>query len=367
MFSKTIRYVLFVCSFSLGLLNSFPLHGQIAGAILSGTVRDAQGGVIPNAKVSAKNVATGISTETITNDSGAYSITNLNPADYEVSVSADGFQTAVAKVALTVGAKQEMSLTLSVGEIAQAVEISGAAVPVETTNSTISGNVLGDQIVELPLNGRDWASLATLQPGIVSVRTQELVTQVGAQARGLGLQLSIDGNRPTQNTYRLNGLIVNDFSNAGPGSVLTQNLGVDAIQEFSVLTNNYSAEYGFTSGGVINAVTRSGTNAFHGSAYEFVRNSALDAASFIDNATGTSKPAFTRNQFGGSAGGPILKDKIFIFGYYEGLRQSQGRSHEAKVPPASARSGNLNDGAPPVTSCPAGSSIPDPGVSNTCV
>jgi hypothetical protein len=367
MFSKAVKCLVFVCSISVVLLISSPLRSQVSGAILSGTISDPQGGAIPNAKVSAKNLATDIATETITNNSGAYSIPNLNPADYEVSVSAPGFSTAVTKLTLIVGAKQEMSLSLTVGEVAQAVEVNGAALAVETTNSTISGDVLGDQIVELPLNGRDWVSLATLQPGVVSVRTQELVTQVGAQGRGLGLQLSIDGNRPTQNTYRLNGLIVNDFSNAGPGSVLGQNLGVDAIQEFSVLTNNYSSEYGFTSGGVINAVTKSGSNAFHGSAYEFLRNSALDAATFIDNSTGTPKPAFTRNQFGGSAGGAILKDKIFLFGDYEGLRQSEGITHEARVPSANARMGILNDGALPVTSCPAGSSIPKPGVSNACV
>jgi hypothetical protein len=367
MSSRTVKCLLFVWTLCLSLVISLSLHAQVTGATLSGTISDPQGGAIPNANISAKNVATGISTNSTTNASGAYSIPNLNPADYEVSVSAAGFNTAVAKVTLTVGAKQEMSISLTVGEVQQVVEVSGAAPVVETTNSTISSNVVAAQIGELPLNGRDWASLATLQPGIVSVRTQEVVTQVGSHARGLGLQLSIDGNRPTQNTYRLDGLIINDYSNAGPGSVLGQNLGVDAIEEFSVLTNNYSSEYGFTSGGVINAVTKSGSNAFHGSAYEFLRNSALDSATFIDNSTGTPKPTFRRNQFGGSAGGPILKDRIFIFGDYEGLRQSQGITNEAKVPSADARLGILNDGGPPVTSCPAGSSILKPGVSNTCV
>src|ERR1700719_1205992 len=265
--SRTVESMLFASILCLAVVISLPLRAQVTGATLSGTITDAQGGAIPNANVSAKNVATGISTDTTTNATGTYSITNLNPADYEVSVSAPNFSTAVANVTLTVGAKQEMSLSLTVGEVQEIVRVSGAAPTVETTNSTISNNVVAAQIVELPLNGRDWASLATLQPGVVSVRTQEVVTQVGSHARGLGLQLSIDGNRPTQNTYRLNGLVINDYSNAGPGSVLGQNLGVDAIQEFSVLTNNYSSEYGFTSGGVINAITKSGANAFHGSAY----------------------------------------------------------------------------------------------------
>jgi len=225
----------------------------------------------------------------------------------------------------------------------------------------------------LPLNGRDWGSLATLQPGVVSVRTQEAVTQVGSHARGLGMQLSIGGNRPTQNTYRLNGVVINDYSNAGPGSVLGQNLGVDAIQEFSVLTSNYSAEYGFTSGGVINAITRSGTNQFHGSVYEFLRNSSLDAANFFENANGLKKAPFRRNQFGGSAGGPIWRDRIFIFGDYEGLRQSKGIPHVATTPSPNARLGILNDSMgnplPAIApgSCPATATIPSPGQTNTCV
>src|SRR5207237_4735633 len=182
--------------------------------------------------------------------------------------------------------------------LAETVEVTAAAPQVELTNSTISGIVSATTLRELPLNGRDWASLATLQPGVVSVRTHPLGTQA---SRGLGLHMTVSGGRPTQNSYRLDGALVNDYSNAGPGSVLGQNLGVDAIQEFSVLTSNYSAEYGFTSGGVINAITRSGTSQFHGSAYEFIRNSALDAANYFENNSGLPKAAFRRNQFGASA------------------------------------------------------------------
>src|ERR1700726_1959323 len=322
--SRTVESVLFASILCLAVVISLPLRAQLTGATLSGTITDAQGGAIPNANISAQNVATGISTDTTTNATGTYSITNLNPADYEVSVSAPNFSTAVANVTLTVGAKQEMSLSLTVGEVQEIVRVSGAAPTVETTNSTISNNVVAAQIVELPLNGRDWASLATLQPGVVSVRTQEVVTQVGSHARGLGLQLSIDGNRPTQNTYRLNGLVINDYSNAGPGSVLGQNLGVDAIQEFSVLTSNYSAEYGFTSGGVINAITRSGNNTFHGSAFDFLRNDKFDASNYFDNANGLKKAVLRQNQFGGSAGAPILKNKVFVFGDYEVVRYVRG-------------------------------------------
>src|SRR5207237_2238511 len=175
--------------------------------------------------------------------------------------------------------------TLTVGQVQEAIEVIGAASLVETSNSTISGNVAGTEVRELPLNGRDWASLATLQPGVVEARTHLDVTHVGGGgARGFGNQLSIGGGRPTQNSYRLDGAIVNDYSNAGPGSVLGANLGGDAIQEFTVLTSNYSAEYGFTSGGVINAVTKSRANAFHGSVFDFMRNDIFDAANFFNNA-----------------------------------------------------------------------------------
>src|SRR5437868_838171 len=352
-----------------------PLRAQVAGATITGTITDATGGVIASAQVSAKNVSTDIVTSTKSNSDGLYTVTNLIPGDYQVTVAAPGFTTKVLNVTLTVGAQRALDVTMAVGQSQQTVQVTEEAPTMQLATSTISGVVEGSEVRELPLNGRDWASLATLQPGVVSVRTHESVTQVGSHARGLGMQLSIGGNRPQQNTYRLNGIIINDYSNAGPGSVLGQNLGVDAIQEFSVLTNNYTAEYGFTSGGVINAITRSGTNQFHGSAYEFIRNSALDAANFFENTSNLPKAQFRRNQFGGSAGGPIWKDKIFIFGDYEGLRQSKGITHLANVPSPEARNGILGDsntGAPQAslpsnTVCPTGSTLPVPGKSSTCV
>jgi hypothetical protein len=330
------------------------LKAQVAGASLSGTVTDVSGGAIANAQVSAKNTATAVVTTGAANSDGYYDIANLLPGDYEVTVSAPNFNSKATQVTLTVGAKQVFNISLVVGHSTEVVQVSESAPTVELATSTISSVVEGAEVRELPLNGRDWASLATLQPGVVSVRTQEQVQQIGSHARGLGLQMSIGGARPTQNSYRLNGMIINDYSNAGPGSVLGQNLGVDAIQEFSVLTSDYSAEYGYSSGGIINAITRSGTNQFHGSAYEFLRNSALDAANFFENAANLKKAPFRRNQFGGSAGGPIWKDKIFVFGDYEGLRQSKGITNIADVPSAEARRGFLGDsttGAPlvPIT------------------
>jgi hypothetical protein len=326
-----------------------PLRAQVAGASLSGTITDASGGAVAGAQISVKNNATGVVTTTTANTDGNYDMPNLLPGDYHVTVSAANFGSKATSVTLTVGAKQVFNLTLEVGESKQIIEVTEAVPTVELATSELSGIVEGSEVRELPLNGRDWASLATLQPGVVSVRTQEQVQQIGSHARGLGLQLSIGGARPTQNSYRLNGLIINDYSNAGPGSVLGQNLGVDAIEEFSVLTSSYSTEYGYTSGGVINAITRSGTNQFHGSAYEFIRNNALDAANFFENRNGLPKAAFRRNQFGASAGGPIWKDKIFVFGDYEGLRQTKGIANVADVPSDAARQGLLGDantGAP---------------------
>jgi hypothetical protein len=378
---KTNATKILVLIWALGLLfSATPLRAQVAGATLSGTITDAQGGAVVGAKVSARNGATGLTTDTTTNSSGIYSIVNLLPANYDVSVSAMGFSTAVSKVTLTVGATQEMNVSLTVGQVSQTVEVTGAAPIVETTNATLSGNIESAQIVELPLNGRDWASLATLEPGVATVRPHEAVDAPGGETRGLGMQMTVDGNRPQQNVYRLNGVIVNDYSNAGPGNVLGANMGVDAIQEFTVLTSNYSAEYGFTSGGVINAITKSGTNSFHGSAYEFARNSAFDAADFFENANGEKKGGFTRNQFGASAGWKVLKDKAFLFGDYEGLRQVKAIPQTAQTLSPNARLGILNDAngnqiaAIPTTGGPFGNGCPDvhmtnlkPGEASTCV
>ena len=193
---------------------------------------------------------------------------------------------------------------------------------------------------DTPLNGRDWTQLAALQAGVTGVQTGS-AQGGGNSQRGFGAALSISGARPDQNNYRLDGVSINDYSNGAPGSVLGDNLGVDAVEQVSVLGSNYPAEYGRTTGGVINAVTRSGTNAFHGSVYEFLRNSALDARNFFD----ATIPPFKRNQFGGSLGGPIQKDRTFVFADYEGLRQSLGVTHVDTVPSMAARRGMLSTGS----------------------
>src|SRR6266404_128720 len=338
--SKTVTCLLFTWILCVCLLLAAPMRAQVAGATISGTITDPQGGALAGARVSARAAATAVTTDTTCNAEGAYNLLNLIPGDYVVSASASGFSTSEAKVTLTVGVKQALNLTLNVGQITQVVEVTGAAPQVELESSTVTGNIQGTEVRELPLNGRDWASLATLEPGVASVRTHPQGTQA---SRGLGVQMTISGGRPTQNSYRLDGAIVNDYSNAGPGSVLGQNLGVDAIQEFSVLTSNYSAEYGFTSGGVINAVTRSGGNTFHGSVFDFLRNDKLDAANFFNNANGLPKQPLKQNQFGASAGGRILKDKLFLFGDYEGVRQTKGTPQTQLTISEAVRAGNVTN------------------------
>src|SRR5712691_5061439 len=223
-------------------------HAQVAGATLAGTVTDPSGASIPQAQVAITNVATGVIRNVTTDSAGFYTAPNLLPGTYEVRTTATGFSTQVRTgITLTVGAQQALPITMQVGQVTQTVEVTTEAPTVELTSSTLSAQVSGATVRELPLNGRSWTDLASLQPGVVTAESH-LIT--GDQNRGFGAQISISGGRPQLNNYRLDGISINDYANGGPGSVLGTNLGVDAIQEFSVLTSNYSAEYGKTSGGV---------------------------------------------------------------------------------------------------------------------
>jgi outer membrane receptor protein involved in Fe transport len=317
---------------------SVPARAQLVGATLSGTITDESSSAVPSATVAITNVATGVTTTVTTNGEGIYSAPNLLPGNYTVTITASGFQKTVQNgVVLTVGAQQVLNLSLKVGSVSQTVEVSTEAPQIQLASSTINGSISSNTISEMPLNGRSWTDLATLQPGVSSIRDIAAATTHDRLGRGLGDQMSIDGGRPQQNNYILNGISINDYSNQAPGTILGENLGADAVSEFTILTSNYSTEYGRSSGGVISAITRSGTNQFHGSVYEYLRNSAMDAANFFDNANGVAKPEFRRNQFGVSAGGPIRKDKTFIFGDYEGLRESKGLSTADIVPSLSAR------------------------------
>ncbi len=328
-----------LCVGLFGLL-AVPGYAQVAGARITGTVTDSTGAVIVGAQVTIKNTADGFTRELITNQSGFYSIPNLSPGPYMVTASAKDFKSEVRTgLTLTVSADFEVNLTLLVGSASLSVQVQGTAPTLETSNATLSGIVNGQTIRELPLNVRDWTQLAALEPGVAQIRTQTTPADFLIRGnRGLGTQMTVSGGRPQQNNYRIDGISINDYSNGGPGSALGIDLGVDAIQEFSVVTANAAADYGKTSGGVINAVTRQGTNALHGSVYEFLRNSALDARNYFDPAT---IPPFRRNQFGAALGGPIKKDRTFFFADYEGLRQDQSVTQLAVVPTQAARNGQL--------------------------
>ena len=334
-------FLVFV-AFGVMLLTPLRIYPQVAGATLSGTVTDQSGAVIPTAQFSIKNVSTAVTRNITSDTAGFYTAPNLLPGNYEITVSASGFATQLRTgITLEVGAQQHLDITMQIGQVTEKVQVTGAAPTVQLATSSISAVVNSTMVRELPLNGRSWTDLATLQPGVDAIQTQSAVSDARGP-RGFGDQVTISGARPEQNDYRLDGISLNDYANGAPGSVLGGNLGVDAIEEFSVLTSNYSAEYGKTSGGVVNGVTRSGTNQFHGSVYEFLRNSALDARNYFDQAT---IPPFKRNQFGASAGGPIRKDRTFIFGDYEGIRQSKGLTEVDTVPSVAARAGNLSTGA----------------------
>jgi hypothetical protein len=332
----------------LSMATPASLQAQVVGGTLSGTVSDRSGAVVPQAQIIITNTATGVARNVAANADGFYTAPDLLPGPYEVTTSAPGFATLVRSgITLTVGAKQVLNLTLQVGNTEQHIQVVEEAPTVELASSSISAEVNAMTVRELPLNGRSWTDLANLQPGVDAVQTQSPFTQGANRGnRGFGSQMTVSGARPQQNNYRLDGVSINDYANGASGSVMGGEMGVDAIQEFSVLTSNYSAEYGRTSGGVVNAITRSGTNQFHGTAYEFLRNSALDARNFFDPA---QIPPFRRNEFGASAGGPIRKDKLFIFGNYEGLRQSKGISSISTVPSMAMRNGNLCSipGTPP--------------------
>src|SRR6202158_6310347 len=327
----------------LGILVSIPAGAQVAGGPLSGTITDPSGAGIPQARVVIKNVATGVERSVTTNTDGFYTAPSLLPGEYQVTLDAKGFNTETRTgITMTVGAQRTFDLALQIGTVSHRVEVTTEAPAVELATSDIGATVNATTVRELPLNGRSWTDLAALQPGVETIQTQPtFATGSDRGNRGFGQQLTISGARPQQNNYRLDGVSLNDYANGAPGSVLGGNLGVDAIQEFSVLTSNYSAEYGKTSGGVVNAITRSGTNAFHGSAYEFLRNSKLDAANFFER--GQRSP-FKRNQFGGDIGGPIFKDRTFFFVDYEGIRLSKGVPNVDTVPSPEARNGILTTG-----------------------
>src|SRR2546427_6616822 len=326
---------------SLVLAAMYSLRAQTVNGTILGLIQDQQGAVVAKAEVTARNLETGAVRKTNADDNGTYRIFSIPAGPYEVTASFPGFQTEVRTgIAVTVGSDISVNFSLTVGAISEQVQVTGEAPQVDAFSSTLGGFVNSTTIRELPLNGRDWLQLTLLQPGTLQNAGEAQADTARAQ-RGNGLAISISGGRIVENVFRIDGLVVNDYANAGPGSSLHVNMGVDAIREFSILTNNYSAEYGRGASGVVNAITKSGTNEFHGSAYYFHRNSALDARNFFD---GPNIAPFRRHQYGGAVGGPIRKDKTFFFSNYEALTEAKGLSFSSDTLSPNARNGILTSG-----------------------
>lgn len=299
---------------------------------ISGTVTDQSGNGVPNAAVTVTETQTD-STHTVTTDErGAYNALNLPPGTYTVEAKLSGFQTVVRSgLTLHVGDHPVIDLAMRVGSLAQTVEVTEAAPTIDTTNSVVGGVVAGEEIENLPLLDRGFEDLAVLQPGVVYAST-------GARSlsAGYGQKVSISGMRVSSNDYTLDGQDIDNVYN-DIGNPTGEAAGIDSVQEYEVVTNPFSGEYGRTGAGLVQIATKSGTNDFHGSVYEYLRNNVLDARNYFDPKSGP--PAFRFNQFGASVGGPIRKDKTFFFVNYEGLRQELGVTTVLTVPDANAHNG----------------------------
>src|SRR5437016_307978 len=327
---------------SLIFLSGIAVSAQVTTATIVGVVQDASGAVIPGVSVTTRNVDTGITRTVTTDEGGRYTLPDLTVGNYEVEAQLPGFQTEVRSgITLSVGRSAVVNFALKVGQLSDKVTITEEAPLVESTTAAMSSLVDERTIRDLPLNGRSWDNLALLQPGVVSVGAGQ-----GGVAFdfGTGTRFNVNGSRAYANSFLLDGTVINDHANGTPGGAAGNNLGVDGVQEFKINTLVAPAEYGRSSGGVVSAVTKSGTNSFHGSAFEFIRNDAFDSIGYFNQAShggNDTKAPLKRNQFGGSLGGPIKKDKTFFFGTYEGLRQSVGRTLSVVVPNAATKNGDL--------------------------
>jgi len=356
------RSVAILATVFFTLLSGVVAHAQVTGATVSGTITDPSGGVVANATVSATNTATAITRDVVSDSAGLYTIPNLVPGVYDIKVTATGFSTSVdSALTLSVGQQLQLNFALKVGNTTTTVQVTEAAPQIDLTSSALTGQVESETVRELPLNGRDWTSLAQLQPGVKPIQTQMAFATSARGNRGFGGEMTVSGQRSTFNNYRIDGIGVSDYAMASPGNVIGIVLGVDAVQEFSVLTSGLPAEYGRATGGIVNAVSRSGTNSFHGSVYEFLRNNALDARPYFNRVNDSPNPPFKRNVFGVSAGGPILKNRLFIFGDYEGLRQSKGLTSNSNVFSPNARLGIIPGQTVPAGNTGAGTPCTDAG------
>jgi hypothetical protein len=310
-------------------------------AAISGKVVDPSGTGIGAAKVIVKSLETGAMRSVTTGDDGGYKVLALPLGSQEVTAEKQGFRTQLRTgIKLEVGQEAVVNLKLEVGDVVQQVTVTEAIPVVNTTTASVSG-LVGDRAVkDLPLNGRSFDNLITLNPGAINYSSEKSLNTSTSN----GNTFSVAGRRPSDNLFLMNGIEYTGASQLAvtPGGVSGELLGIDAIREFNVLTDTYPAEYGKRSGAQVMVVTQSGTNVLHGSLFEFLRNSALDARNFFDQG---SAPPFRRNQFGGALGGPIKKNRLFLFGNYEGFRQALAVSNVSVVPDSQARLGSLPNAA----------------------
>ena len=311
---------------------------QTVGASLQGIVSDPSGAIVPGASIEIRSVDKGTVRTLITDESGRYREPLLLPGEYWLRVSLAGFQTVALKgIRLTVGQDAVLNVRLEIAKSNEQVSVTADSPAINLASGALSGTVDRRQMDDLPLNGRSFQQLALLQPGV------NAAVAAGADVvGGRGQKITINGARPEQSSFLLDGSDINNVYNKTPGSVGGVLLGVETVQEFQVLTNAYSAEFGRSSGGVINAITRSGSNLFHGTLFEYLRNSALDAKNFFDPASAPIPP-FKRNQFGGTLGGPIHRDKTFFFGAFEAVKERLGVTGLSNVPDENARKGVITD------------------------
>ncbi|MBV8832957.1 MAG: TonB-dependent receptor [Acidobacteriaceae bacterium] len=315
---RTVRISAIALIFLCFLL-SIPTFGQDATGKITGIVTDPAGAVVPNTRVVVTNTATNVSHEATSDQAGFYQVVQLPIGLYRVTAQAQGFEqvTVESKTALEINQTLRIDVHLQIGTVSNTVIVESSASQVETENQTVGATVTGQAIFELPLNGRDTLSLLGTQPGVTP-------TNPGSSAAG---NYSVGGGRTDSVTYLLDGGLNNNLLSNG----VVADPNPDAVAEFRVLESNYSAEYGRNAGGIVSVVTKSGTNQFHGTAYDYLRNNFFDANRFFNNQQGLGVPILKRNQFGGTVGGPIVKDKLFFFFSYEGQRQTSLDTNPGKV------------------------------------
>ena len=325
-----------LCAVALLMLLASAISAQTTSSI-TGEVRDSNSALLAGVQITAKNIETGITRITTSDAQGRFVFPGLPVGVYELRAELTGFDPLVhPNVRLTVNDTVDVSLVLKVSGLTAEVTVESGEALVNTQSAELSYLVSERLIHDLPLNGRNYTDLALLQPGVIAYAHRD-----GGSVVAHGLGTSINGQDPRSNVYLLDGTPQNDFTNGPAGSAAGTALGVETIREFRVEANAYGAEFGRNFGGQINAVSKSGTNSFHGSLYAFHRNDNLDARNFFD---GAQKPEFKRNQFGGSFGGPIKRDRTFFFFGYESLRENLGQSIRTVVPDLNARDGILPTG-----------------------